>query len=635
MYDPEAAVTQVHTDASSLALSGILLQGGTSTTLHMVYAVSKKTTSAESKYHSSRLELLAIIWTLNRLRPFLLGIKFTVVTDCQALVYLNLHKTVKPQIARWFEVLHEYDFEIKYRPAARMAHADALSRAVDDETEDADSVDKQLTERLEVCVALTKEERVRFMQRADEHTCKLIALLECKNDLTKQEKSEIVNFELSSGVLYRVYEGRPLLVIPKTMRKGIVIEAHDHGGHFGLERTIARVTADYWFSRLRRYVRQHINMCLDCLVHKRPSGKRPGLLHPIPPGKRPFQVIHIDHLGPFETSTSNNKYLLVIADNLTKYVQLFPCATTDATGVIRILKKFCDDRGIPDRIISDRGTCFTSRAFNRFCLDREIAHTLNSTRHPQANGQVERANRTIIPLLSISTSDQRRWDVKVKEVERQMNTAVNKTTTRTPYEALHGYLPRFRPGALPTLSRTRNESSSPEEVQAEVRENIVREQKKMKNRYDRKHFDGIRYEVGEVVVMLRQPTAGQPSKLQAKYREKPLQVMKVLPSDTYRVAELGSDGHEIYATTAHVSQLKSWRILRESDDEVNDRDESDDEVNDRDESDDEVNDRDESDDEVNDRDESNDEVQLHVQLRQSARKRKLPARLEGFELGRP
>jgi len=59
-------------------------------------------------------------------------------------------------------------------------------------------------ERLEVCVALTKEERVRFMQRADEHTRKLIALLECKNDLTKQEKSEIENVELSSGVLYRV-----------------------------------------------------------------------------------------------------------------------------------------------------------------------------------------------------------------------------------------------------------------------------------------------------------------------------------------------------------------------------------------------------------------------------------------------
>jgi len=97
MYDPNAAVTQ----AISHALSGILLQGETATTLHMVYAVSKRTTSAESKYHSSRLELYAIIWTLNRLRQFLLGVKFVVFTDCQALVYLNLHKTVKPQIARW------------------------------------------------------------------------------------------------------------------------------------------------------------------------------------------------------------------------------------------------------------------------------------------------------------------------------------------------------------------------------------------------------------------------------------------------------------------------------------------------------------------------------------------------------
>lgn len=266
-------------------------------------------------------------------------------------------------------------------------------------------------------------------------------------------------------------------MIPKSMRKGIVIEALRHGGHFSVDRTVARITADYWFPCL---LRQHISMCINCLTHKRPSGKRPGLLNPIPPGKRPFQVIHVDHLGPFETSTSNNKYLLVVADNLTKYVHLYPCGTTDTAGVVRILKKFCDDRGIPDRIISDRGTCFTSQAFYQFCFDREIAHTLNSTSHPQANGQVERANRTLIPLLSLTTSDQRQWDSKVKDVECMMNTAVNKTTSRTPYEALHGYLPRFQPGALLALSRTRNDSTSPERVQADVREKIIVEQTKMK-----------------------------------------------------------------------------------------------------------------------------------------------------------
>jgi len=70
MYSPTAPVTQIHTDASSVALSGILLQGPTPNELRMVYAISKTTTDAESRYHSSRLELYAIIWTLDRLRPF-------------------------------------------------------------------------------------------------------------------------------------------------------------------------------------------------------------------------------------------------------------------------------------------------------------------------------------------------------------------------------------------------------------------------------------------------------------------------------------------------------------------------------------------------------------------------------------
>jgi len=70
------------------------------------------------------------------------------------------------------------------------------------------------------------------MHQADEQSRRLIELLEVNGKLTKQEKNEVENYELSSGVLCRRYKGRALLVIPKSMRKGIVIEAHDHGGHF-------------------------------------------------------------------------------------------------------------------------------------------------------------------------------------------------------------------------------------------------------------------------------------------------------------------------------------------------------------------------------------------------------------------
>lgn len=169
-------------------------------------------------------------------------------------------------------------------------------------------------------------------------------------------------------------------------------------GHCSLDRTIKKIQADYWFPKMKRYVRYHINRCLDCLIFKKPGGKKPGLLHPIPPGQRPFATIHIDHLGPLETTSKGNRYILVIVDNLTKYVHLYTAKTTDTRGVIRSLSEFIEQRGNPDRIISDRGTCFTAKTFQEFCLDRGIDHILNSSRHPQGNGQVERVNRTLIPV---------------------------------------------------------------------------------------------------------------------------------------------------------------------------------------------------------------------------------------------
>jgi len=73
-------------------------------------------------------------------------------------------------------------------------------------------------------------------------------------------------------------------------------------------------------------------------------------------------------------------------------------------------------------------------------------------------------------------------------VENALNTAPNKSTTKTPYETLHGYLPRFQKGLLSTLSLTRDDWRDPCDVQVEVRENIVNVQGKMKIAYDQKRL---------------------------------------------------------------------------------------------------------------------------------------------------
>lgn len=97
--------------------------------MHLVHAVSKKTTPAEQNYQSSKQEMMVVVWGMSRLRPYLIGIKFLVITDCQAIIHLNTQKTLIPQVTRWATLLSEYNFDIKHRPGSKMDHIDALSRA--------------------------------------------------------------------------------------------------------------------------------------------------------------------------------------------------------------------------------------------------------------------------------------------------------------------------------------------------------------------------------------------------------------------------------------------------------------------------------------------------------------------------
>lgn len=65
---------------------------------------------------------------------------------------------------------------------------------------------------------------------------------------------------------------------------------------------------------MKSYVDQNIRMCFECLITKVPGGKKPGLLHSIPPGKRPFQVVHVDHIGLFLRSSKKSLLILVLVD---------------------------------------------------------------------------------------------------------------------------------------------------------------------------------------------------------------------------------------------------------------------------------------------------------------------------------
>ena len=127
LYDPEPPL-ELHTDASAVGLAGMLLQPDAGGKLRLVRCVSRKCSDAETSYHSSKLELLAITYALDKFRTYLIGRQFKLVTDCQALLSINTGSTRNPQMARWCALIQEFRFSVEHRAGARMSHVDALSR---------------------------------------------------------------------------------------------------------------------------------------------------------------------------------------------------------------------------------------------------------------------------------------------------------------------------------------------------------------------------------------------------------------------------------------------------------------------------------------------------------------------------
>ena len=84
MFNQDAKRTELHTDASAVGLAAILFQSGDYGQMHLVFAISKKVAESEEHYHSSKLELLAIVWAMQQLRDYFISLKFTIASDCQA-----------------------------------------------------------------------------------------------------------------------------------------------------------------------------------------------------------------------------------------------------------------------------------------------------------------------------------------------------------------------------------------------------------------------------------------------------------------------------------------------------------------------------------------------------------------------
>nr|GEW78964.1 reverse transcriptase domain-containing protein [Tanacetum cinerariifolium] len=170
------------------------------------------------------------------------------------------------------------------------------------------------------------------------------------------------------------------------------------GGHYGANYTAKKVfnSGFYWpmiykdaFELVKRY---------DSCQRQRKISQKDEMPHNFIQVYKIFNVWGIDFMGPF-LSSKGNKYILVIVDYLSKWVEAKALPTNDARVVVKILKSLFSRFGTPKAIISDRGTHFCNDQFTRVMSKYRVTHRLSTAYRAQTSRQVEVINHGLKQIL--------------------------------------------------------------------------------------------------------------------------------------------------------------------------------------------------------------------------------------------
>ena len=186
---------------------------------------------------------------------------------------------------------------------------------------------------------------------------------------------------------------------------------------------------EFFISGLNKLTERVINNCVPCILANKKSGKKEGFLNPIPKGDVPLSTYHVDFIGPLPSTNKNYQHILTVVDAFTKFTWLYPVKTVTAEEALDKLRLQQKTFGNPIRILTDRGTTFTSRAFNDYCMEEGIQHIQIATGVPRGNGQVERIHRTLIPILTkLTLDDPTKWFKRVDKLQRILYSTITQST---------------------------------------------------------------------------------------------------------------------------------------------------------------------------------------------------------------
>ncbi|XP_078253747.1 ER membrane protein complex subunit 2 isoform X1 [Rhinoraja longicauda] len=431
-YDQKLPLT-LACDSSAYGI-GAVIQHKMPTGEERPIAFSSRTLSAaEKKYSQIEKEGLALIFGVKKFHQYLWGRKFKLVTDHKPLLTLfGEHKSLPTmaaaRIQRWAIILSAYDYHIEYCASGKHGNADGLSRVPLPDTNDAgttaitDSVYTLLTEHLEQ--APLNADQVARATRTDNVLSKVLKFV---MDGWPAEVDETLKAFHTRRCELSIERGCVLwgtrVVIPEKLRKTVLKELHS--GHPGIVKMKALTRKYVWWPKVDAEVEQAGRACESCQLEQRMPRQVP--LHPWEFPGQSWKRLHIDFAGPFLGHT-----FMLVVDAYSKWLEVFKMSSITSQATITRLRRLFAAYGLPEHIVTDNGTQFTSEEFKNFMQQNGILHSTSAPGHPASNGLAERYVQSFKGGMKKLTHTAMDVEDRVSIFLMQYRTTPNCTTGQSP-----------------------------------------------------------------------------------------------------------------------------------------------------------------------------------------------------------
>ena len=504
-------ITEVVVDASPLGIGAILAQINPQKMKqrNIVHFISRLLTQIEKKYSQVEKEGLACVWSCERLRLYLYGRCFRLITDNKAIELILSNPRSEPPIRlkRWALRLSDFEFIVIHKPG-KYNMADYLSRHPVDQPEEEDDETERFINFVTDNVIPRALNRLDIEKSTNEDS-QLSRLRDMLQSHTATKESVDTDFMYVVDQLSVTSDGLILrgnkLVLPSSLRQKAIEIAHE--GHQGMQKTKSLLRTKIWFPKMNKQIEDKIRACVYCQLDSKKINYQP--IKPTKMPERPWEYLAMDFYGPLP----NGKELMVMMDEYSRMPIVSEVNTTSAENVIPKLDDILSLFGIPKVIKTDNGPPFNGHYFSDFANFMGFQHRKITPYHPQANGQAESFMKNIAKVIRSAKVERKNWKQAMNAFLRNYRSTPHATTGVPPSVLMFG---TNRTNRLPTIIDENKAKSTWDEYAKS--EDQFQKQKAQLYQNKKRHAKAQNFQTGDSVIYRENPL----NKHSTKYQPEPM-----------------------------------------------------------------------------------------------------------------